>query len=151
MFSASVFSLQLHTDFPNYCFGVFPPDREVIILFSVGNEIRQYLLSRKEYSNVVSVSARSPQALGVDPVRRLVYWMDSGLHSISRTLVSRDPLKSSVSQTLHVSSDLLGKLADISVDWVAQLVSMRLFHWTLTWIFYQCLLFVSSKLHFVSY
>lgn len=61
----------------------FNPDNKFVIVFTVGDEIRQYRSRRKDYLNDVTTGVRLA-AIDVDTDRRLMYWTDSNTGKIYR-------------------------------------------------------------------
>ena len=92
-------------------------DRNVIVLFTMGHEIRQYRSWVKDYTDVVATGQRA-DAIDVDPARLLVYWTDTDLHQIHRAVVPKDSDMSTIPQTLPI--DGLNRPEGLSIDWVAQ-------------------------------
>lgn len=93
------------------------PDRNVIVLFTMGHEVRQYRSWRKDYSDAV-VAGQRADALDVDPVRQLVYWTDIDVHHINRAVVPKDNDASTIPQTLPIVQ--INRPEGLSIDWVAQ-------------------------------
>ncbi|KAK7507961.1 hypothetical protein BaRGS_00000926, partial [Batillaria attramentaria] len=91
-------------------------DRNVIVLFTMGHEVRQYRSLRKDYSDEV-VAGQQAYALDVDPPRQLVYWTDTDLHRINRAVVPKDDDVSTIPQDLRIGG--LDRPEGLSVDWVA--------------------------------
>lgn len=92
-------------------------DRKVIVLFTVGHEVRQYRSQLKDYSDAVVGGVRA-DALDVDPARQLVYWTDTDMHLIHRAVVPRDNDASTIPQTLPIVQT--NRPEGLSIDWVAQ-------------------------------
>ncbi|RUS75762.1 hypothetical protein EGW08_016467 [Elysia chlorotica] len=89
----------------------------VVILFTVGDEVRQYREKSKEYTNQI-VSGVRTAGLDVDLDRRLLYWTDTSLGRIYRTAIPKDEKKKAVPQDLKVPE--VSRPESISVDWAAK-------------------------------
>ncbi|XP_076440226.1 low-density lipoprotein receptor-related protein 2-like [Babylonia areolata] len=97
-------------------------NRNVIVLFTMGHEIRQYRSWRKDYSDVIATGQRA-DALAVDPLRQLVYWTDTSLHRIHRAVVPKDNNQTTLPQTLPIVQ--VNRPEGMAIDWVA-----RNIYWT---------------------
>ena len=96
-----------------------PPGRNVQVMFTMGQEVRQYRSWEKDYTDAV-VSGRQADALDVDPVKQLVYWTDSVLRQINRAVVPKEEDETAIAQPLRVESSFAGRPLGISVDWVGE-------------------------------
>lgn len=94
-------------------------DRNVVMLFTVGHEVRQYRSWTKNYTEAV-VSGRRADGLDVDPLRRLMFWTDTHLHRINRAVVPKDSDVTTLPQRLPLSG--VSRPEDVAVDWVAACV-----------------------------
>ena len=100
----------------------FPPlrlDRSVVVFISMGDEIRQYRTSSKEYSDAI-LTAQRAHALDVDAGRRLLYWTDTSVRRIYRAAIPRDAKLAGSPQDLQIAG--LQQPQGLSVDWVARYV-----------------------------
>lgn len=94
-------------------------DRNVLVLFTMGHEVRQYRSWVKDYSEVV-VAGLEADALDVDPVRQLMYWTDSVLSQISRAVVPKDEDSTAIAQVLPIKNMFAQRPEGLAVDWAAQ-------------------------------
>ncbi|GFR87432.1 low-density lipoprotein receptor-related protein 2-like [Elysia marginata] len=89
----------------------------IVILFTVGDEVRQYRYKSKEYTNQIISGVRTA-GIDVDMDRRLVYWTDTSLGAIYRASVPKDDKKKAVPQDLEISGVL--RPEGISIDWASK-------------------------------
>ncbi|XP_035827354.1 low-density lipoprotein receptor-related protein 2 [Aplysia californica] len=92
-------------------------ERKFVILFTVGDEVRQYRSKAKDYSSEVSSGVRAA-AIDIDADRRLVYWTDTNLGKIYRASIPRDEKKKAVAQDLEIYNSYHPE--GLSVDWAAK-------------------------------
>ncbi|KAK7113108.1 hypothetical protein V1264_012457 [Littorina saxatilis] len=91
-------------------------NRNVLVLFTVGHEVRQYRSGGKDYSEAV-VAGQRADAMDVDPARQLVYWTDTDLHLINRAVVPKANDASTIPQSLPIAK--LDRPEGLAIDWVA--------------------------------
>uniref|UniRef100_A0A2C9KAN0 EGF-like domain-containing protein n=1 Tax=Biomphalaria glabrata TaxID=6526 RepID=A0A2C9KAN0_BIOGL len=92
-------------------------DNSYIILFTVGDEVRQYRSKNKDYTTEVTSGIRSA-GIDIDADRRLVYWSDTNVGKIYRASMPKDDKTKAVARDL----DIVGynRPEGLSVDWVAK-------------------------------
>lgn len=83
----------------------------------MGNEVRQYRSSTKEYSEAITFGRRA-QAIDVDVGRKLLYWMDTSLRRIERAAIPDDPKIAGVPQDLEIGD--IQQPEGLAIDWVAK-------------------------------
>ena len=99
-------------------------DVPVVVLFSVGYEIRRYVeQSDSTTYNDAVISGRRIQAIDVDIKRSIVYWADSSLKKLSRAAVPNDIKAMGYAQELNVHT--VKQPMGVAIDWVA-----RVLYWT---------------------
>ncbi|CAL1548074.1 unnamed protein product [Lymnaea stagnalis] len=92
-------------------------DSSIIILFTMGDEVRQYRSKSKDYTTEVISGVRSA-GIDIDADRRLVYWSDTNLGKIFRASVPKDDKKKAVAQDLEIVGAKHPE--GLSVDWAAK-------------------------------
>ncbi|XP_064646226.1 low-density lipoprotein receptor-related protein 2-like [Lineus longissimus] len=94
-----------------------------VLMFAVGNEIRQHFLQRSKgvdeayYSDAV-IADRRVSALDVDVTKELLYWSDSSLRTIKRASIPGDPKLLGYPQDLEVMD--MNDPSGLAIDWVTK-------------------------------
>ncbi|XP_059178824.1 low-density lipoprotein receptor-related protein 2-like isoform X2 [Physella acuta] len=88
-----------------------------VILFTMGDEIRQYRTKSKDYATEVISGVRSA-GIDIDADRRLVYWSDTNQGKIFRASVPKDEKKKAVAQDLEIYGS--SHPGGLSLDWAAK-------------------------------
>ncbi|XP_071103874.1 low-density lipoprotein receptor-related protein 2-like [Haliotis cracherodii] len=92
-------------------------ERNAVLLFAMGSEIRQYRTSTKEYTDAV-VAGQRIHALDVDPAWQLLYWTDTSQRSIQRAAMPKEATMQGFAQSLKISG--LQQPEGLAVDWVTK-------------------------------
>ncbi len=93
------------------------PERNAVLLFAMGPEIRQYRTNTKEYSDAV-VSGQHIHAIDVDTDWRLIYWTDTAKRLIQRAAMPKEATEQGYAQDLRIAG--LQQPEGLAVDWVAK-------------------------------
>ncbi|KAI5717758.1 hypothetical protein M8J77_010754 [Diaphorina citri] len=102
-------------------------DNKLTIVYSNGPEIRAYETHKRRFRDVIS-DERRIEALDIDPVDEIIYWVDSYDRNIRRSFMleaQKGQVQAGFGQDLGIKS--IGKLTAIAVDWIAHNI-----YWTVS-------------------